>query len=139
MELIKIKQTCSLLYKKGPSGQQGTWNICNAHTNDSFKYLKILKLPDLYHFSLCPFMYKTLTNDGDKDLKQLVSAQTGHHEYLTRNRSKFILPYYSKTRSQYSFHYNGIKAWNLLPSTIREKSTLKVFKSNLESYFLSRY
>lgn len=111
----------------------------NANTNDSFKYLKILKLPDLYEYSLCTLLYKTLSIEGDQNLKLLVSSQIDHHEHFTRNRTKFILPYYSKSKSQFSFQFSSIKAWNSLPSNVREKNTKTEFKTSLELHLLSKY
>lgn len=59
------------------------------------------------------------------------------HRYETRNKSKYILPQMKKTVGQHSCQYLMPKAFNSLPSSVREIATFNAFKKTLQRYILA--
>ena len=111
----------------------------NSHTSNFFKLAGILKLDDLYKFSVCTLIYKSLHNDCDTNISQMLQALRQNHTHITRNYSDFCLPRYHLTRSQSSFRYCAVKIYNSLPTLIKESSSIFVFRSRLRSHFLQQY
>jgi hypothetical protein len=111
----------------------------NEHTNDSFKNMGILKLSNLYQFSLGNFMFKTIRTNSDPNLHETISAQFCPHDHVTRNCNKLVLPYYSRAKSHHCILFAGTKFWNSIPPYIRQNTSYKLFKADLEAYLLSQY
>ena len=101
----------------------------NHPTNDFFKSMEILKVKDIYQQRLLLSMFKIQNFTTHADL----------HSYNTRQRQDIVLPRFNRTRSQTSFFYKGIVAWNSIPMEIRSLQFLNAFKNALKHYFLSEY
>ena len=87
----------------------------NAHTNDYFKWNKILKVHDLYKLNICSLFYRY--TQPSVDLPSAVRLQTisSIHTYNTRHNHNLLTPRYNLTKSQSSFLYNSTHAWNSIP------------------------
>ena len=111
----------------------------NSHTNDYFKQMKFLKLEDLYNFQVAVFMFKTLYLNQNCYFRRALSNYESIHSHATRHSNNFILPLFTKSRSQFSIHFKMVKIWNDLPSHLRIKCSLPCFKKKLREWFLDRY
>ena len=101
----------------------------NHPTNDFFKNMEMLKLKDIYKQRLLIFMFKNQNFTTHSDL----------HSYNTRRRQDIVLPRFNRTRSQTSFFYNGIVAWNSIPMEIRSLQYQGAFKNAVKNLLLSEY
>ena len=97
----------------------------NAHTNDYFKWNKILKVHDLYKLNICSLFYRY--TQPSVDLPSAVRLQTisSIHTYNTRHNHNLLTPRYNLTKSQSSFLYNSTHAWNSIPLVIQNCNSLK--------------
>jgi hypothetical protein len=111
----------------------------NEHTNDSFKCMVILKLSNLYKFSLGNFIFKIIRTNSDPNFYETISAQLYPHDHVTRNCNKLVLPYYSRVKSHHCILFAGTKFWNSIPPNIHQNTSYKSFKANLEAYLLPQY
>lgn len=65
----------------------------NAHTNPLFKYLKILKIEDIYLLQIYKLYYKIINQNVPEYFKNLLIKRANTiHSHHTRNSSKFFLP-----------------------------------------------
>ena len=100
-----------------------------SHTDPLFRDLKILKLHDIFKYSVCVYMYRAIGMG-------LFPAQ---HNVSTRNQ---FLPRPSLHRlslSQHHITFTGPKLWNELPLELRNINSLFSFKKKLKLYYLSQY
>ena len=56
-------------------------------------------------------------------------------KYNTRNDKDLLIPKVKLEFSKKGFQYAGIRAWNDIPTNIRELSSLSLFKSHLKKIF----
>ena len=108
--------------------------ICGAsyreHTNPLFRANKILKIEDIYIFSIAIYMYKN--NHNLTDLLR-------NHSYNTRFYNHLLPPYERLTTSQQSVIFNGARIWNDIPSSIRDANSMFAFKARLRKHLLLKY
>ena len=100
-----------------------------AHTSETFKNLKILKINDLYKYNLCIYMFQHKNHDIFRC----------NHPYNTRSRENAALNFSRTSLGQRSVFYAGPKYWNDLPASIKQAESLGIFKRKLKSYYLSAY
>ena len=101
----------------------------NYHTNDYLKNMEILKLKDIYTQRLLVYMFKNQNFTTHSDI----------HSYNTRGRQELVLPRFNRTRSQTSFLYQGMLAWNSLPLDMRNIPYEGAFKSSVKRWLLADY
>ena len=101
----------------------------NYHTNDYFKNMEILKLKDICTQRLLVYMFKNQNFTTHSDI----------HSYNTRGRQELVLPRFNRTRSQTSFLYQGMLAWNSLPLDMRNIPYEGAFKSSVKRWLLADY
>ena len=53
------------------------------HTNENFKFLSILKLNELHNYQTSIYLYKTLFNNYDQELKNQLTIQSNVHTQYT--------------------------------------------------------
>lgn len=111
----------------------------NAHTDECFKSMNLLKLPDLYSFLVTIYMYKTLYLNFDNELKSALQSHSDSHNYNTRNRDNFVLPKYSRSKSQFNIQFKAVELWNALPKNLHSNTSLGIFKKNLKQYYCNNY
>ena len=117
-------------------------NVCNisygSHTTDYFKSLKILKLCDLYNLKISIIMYKHFNHDDYSFLNQYFLSNSSFHTHETRVGRMIRLPRYNRAKTQRSFVYAGIKAWNYL-STKLDYVSLDTYKKAILEYYIEGY
>ena len=101
----------------------------DAHTTPLFRRLKLLKLKDIYRYSILVYMYQNHMNDEFRV----------RHERNTRFSSSTLPSFNRLTLCQHCITYTGPSYWNDLPSSLRESRSLKTFKANLKKEILGNY
>jgi exonuclease III len=101
-----------------------------SHTDPLFRRTNILKLDDLHTFQLAVYGYK-LNARGAFTLPV--------HEYHTRNRDHAVPRFQRLTISQRALSYAVPHVWNTLPTSIKDCSSVGVFKKLLKNHLLVTY
>lgn len=103
--------------------------MCKLNRYDScrnyFTSLRIFTLANL-------FIFKTMQSIFNKRAKLLKSCDVHYH--YTRQNSNLRLPHATKTTTQNSLLYTGIKLYNLLPDNIKDTNNINSFKSRLRKW-----
>ena len=99
-----------------------------AHTNPLFLSSGILKLEDLHIFNLCVHIYK---------FRNLYSER--EHDHNTRSTGNLVPTFQRTNLTQRSLFYCAPLAWNVLPSDVKNSSSVRTFKKNLKFYLISLY
>ena len=109
-----------------------------AHTSPLFQSLSILKLEDVYKFSLMNMMFQTLTLNKFPTLRQKIIQEQSVHRYRTRN-SNLTLPFVRVKKCEQSYIYQGVKLWNTLPAYLKALLSVRSFKRSYTNLLLSAY
>ena len=80
---------------------------------------------------------KMMNKISPESLCDRYETRNMYSSYRTRNCTDIQLSRYNLEYSKKSFHYSGLKAWNEIPTTIRELSTLQQFKKHLKIHLRS--
>ena len=104
-----------------------------------FRSVRLLKLDDIYKFSVSVYMFKMLKLSMYPSLKNSLNLTEPEHLYPTRNRLNYNLPFprVDSIRINYKFQFTNV--WNELPVHIKDQSTLGSFKRSLKEYLLEGY
>ena len=111
----------------------------NAHTNESFKINNILKINELYKLNLCSLVYKYTQPSIDLPSAIRFQPVASRHTHNTRHNHNLVTPRYNLTKSQSSFVFNSIRAWNSLPDEVLTCNSLPSFKSRLKHHYCNLY
>ena len=106
----------------------------NAHTNNYFRDMQLLKLDDLYNLLLMTDVYSRST-----EVINAVGIRSDVHSYETRNRNQINLPRYQRTATQRSFIYQQLIKWQHIPQPIKDSHSKNIFKRRYKSYLLASY
>lgn len=101
--------------------------------------LRILKLPDLYLFTVGIVMYKFIMGNEYVFLNGCLDPGTGVHQYETRNRNLFRLPFPRVEAVRLNLKYQFLNCWNLIPEVIKLSPTIGRFKRLYMGFLLSKY
>ena len=106
------------------------------HISEGLKSLGWLDINHKLKFNDCVMMYKCLNNEGTPAyLSQRFKKRSQIHSRATRNRSDLDLIKCRLATGQRSFSFRGAKAWNELPKSVRDATSLNNFKKNLLKLF----
>ena len=100
------------------------------------KLAKILSIDDLYTIETGKFMFSLKHKSVPQCFYDLFKLNNEVHSVSTRNSNSFFLPFYSKTLTQQSIQFSGVKVWNSLPKAITNIETLSLFSSKLKSHLM---
>ena len=100
------------------------------HTDPLFKSNQILKLGDIYIFTLAIYMFRN--SDSFSNFSR-------SHSHDTRNRNILLPPYERLTTTQQSVLYGGTRVWNDLPDNINTSPTISISKYRLKLSLLNNY
>ena len=100
-----------------------------AHTTPLFFRCGVLKLVDLYKYSLAIYFYKN----------NLESNFARHHSYRTRGATSLCPIFQRLNVTQRSVNYAGPTIWNEIPVEIRTLRTLRKFKIALKKFYIGNY
>ena len=111
----------------------------NAHTNNLFHNMNILKLNEIYDLQVATFMYKYINLLLPHPLKDLFVLNKQLHTYNTRNRNNPIVPMHRTESGKKCIAHMGPVIWIKVPDNIKKAKTLKSFRSLLKKNLLKRY
>ena len=104
-----------------------------------YKYMKILKLEDIYRLYAAIHMYKIVQLDINETVGDTMVLSEAPHNYNTRNRHNLRPPYPRTDTILYSYKYEFISIWNSVPDAIKIATSLKIFKRKLTELILESY
>ena len=117
--------------------------ISNTKRRDSsqhdFKKLKIIRLPEIYIYSVNIFMYKFKNNMLPFKFNKLFRTNNEFHTYNTRNTRNLRIPKTNTTLAENFIIKSGVKIWNNTITAIDCNTTISIFKNNLIEYLISDY
>ena len=89
-------------------------------------------------FHIAVMIFKCINNMLPAYMSNIISfSHNEHYELRSKERKDLIIPKHKTKYMKDSFEYNGSQIWNSLPIYIREKSSLKLFKRNLQILLLN--
>ena len=100
-----------------------------SHTSILFSNMSLLKFNSIHDLSIAIFMYKN-SNLPEFHL---------NHSYFTRNRDQTAPLFQRLTLTQHSIYYRGPHLWNSISESIRQSSSLPVFKTRYRKYLIDQY
>ena len=106
----------------------------NAHTNNSFKNLKILKLLELFRGNITVYLYNTLNRGMNLNVSPYMVSHSEIHLHNTRNRNRLVLPMTRKSRTQAGFFFRRIKEWNNLTEDMESANASKLLRQKFRKY-----
>ena len=111
--------------------------ISDNHGNMS--ELKILKYENIYNYFASLKMYRILNCNTHLYFNNLLTNNLINHSYGTRMRenNQFNIPYFRTSSRHRSFWYQGIKAWNSIPNSIRSSDSYVKFKRKLKNHLIT--
>ena len=83
----------------------------------------------------CILVFKCLNNLAPPYLSDYFIRNCNVHSYNTRKRNDMHLPKPKLTLGKRTFRYSGALHFNNLPTTIKEATSLPIFKNLLRLYF----
>ena len=93
----------------------------------------------MYKAYLCLYLYKVLKVINVIYFAQYLRTHSELHNHIARNNSSLIIPRFNLSASQNSFVFQSIKSWNSLPSSIKNSSSIRIFKLKLKKYFCPEF
>ena len=108
-----------------------------AHTNELFKYLKILKLSDLYKLENMKFTHKEISKPNSKFFTK---RRNNHAMRLRRDHDKLLhIPLPRSERSRKFSSYHAAVQWNDLPVNLLQVQNPTTFKINMKKLLICQY
>ena len=111
----------------------------NAHTNECFKTLKLLKIDEIFTENIAVYIYNTLKMGQNANVSDALVHHRSIHDHNTRNRDQLVLPRNQKSRTQKGFLFRGIKEWNNINQEIKNSNNVRAFRRNVKNFLLSKY
>ena len=105
---------------------------CNSHTSPCFKTHNLMKLPDLYRYSISVMMYKAFSYNDSIYLFNNLPTHSDIHLYSTRYRVNLVIPRYRKSKTRMSIS----QFWNALPASTTNCNSFSMFKSVIKNFFI---
>lgn len=100
---------------------------------------KILKVSDVYKLYACIAIYKILNCDYLSFYKDFLMSLAFDHNYLTRNRNNYRVPIPRSRAIKLNLIYQALKAWNALDLSLRNATSVVIFKRKLRNNIFSEY
>ena len=102
----------------------------NAHTNEYFKNMNLLKLNDIYKSKVLTYMFNSI---------ETFPTNADTHLYNTRHSNDLSIPRCYRARTQSTIFYKGVGLWNDLPEDIRSMQSVGAFKLLLKVMLIAEY
>jgi hypothetical protein len=110
-----------------------------APSSPLFYKLGMLKLEEIYHFSIGNLMFKFRNFTNTTKIPNLSTIPTIHSHNTRRNNDlNYYVPPVRSNLGKTSFSYCGPMIWNVIPKEIKT-STQYNFKPTYKKYLLQRY
>jgi hypothetical protein len=102
-----------------------------------FKKLNILKVTQVYYYSIALFMFKFMKDMLPEVFKILFKRNYEISTRATRNSFKLNLPLCRTEAYKSSMKYQGPKIWNKLEDAINHYCSIHTFKKKLKNYIIN--
>ena len=108
------------------------------HITPVLKNLHWLPVEQRVIFKILLLTYKILHDTGPIYLKKFVTCYTPERDLRSSNLMLLVIPnVHLKTYGERTFAYAAAKAWNNLPMSVKECSTIDSFKNKLKTLLFS--
>jgi hypothetical protein len=108
-------------------------------TKNAFRELKILRLPDIYIFSVLIYVYKFKNRLLPQPFFTFYTTNNQIHNYPTRNAAQLRAPS-AKTKLAYSFvKITGVNIWNDFSTIINQHMKIGALKKAIIYNLVSKY
>ena len=108
------------------------------HTQPLFKELRILRLPEVYEFSVAKAMYKYMKGITPSVMDGMFSINRNIHSHMTRQRNQLHVPVSRTTLRKRTFRHRGVEIWNLISEKIDTQCGFSSFKRQLKLYLINK-
>ena len=105
----------------------------NAHTDEYFKSMQLLKLDDMFTLATLTNVYEKVHNHN------FIPPDTRNHPHFTRNRNQLAIPLLNRNATQKTFVYQEVIKWNALPLELKDTDKKPRFKKRVKDFLLSSY
>ena len=109
------------------------------HITPKFWKLKILKLPDIYTYSVSIYMYKVHRTALPINLLQMFIKNKEIHSINTRNKEELRTPLNKSKVSETFIKSTGVKIWNKIVSDQILLTTMGEFKTQIKNSLINKY
>ena len=103
----------------------------NMQKNKHIEALNLLSINDIFTLETGIFVYKLNRNQLPEVYNPLFQFNNIPVVYSisARNKNGYHYPFYSKSSTQQSTEYSGVKVWNALPNDIKSLQSKSLFVS----------
>ena len=118
-------------------------------SNSIFSKLNMLKVSDIHKYQVLKFVFKSINMLAPEQFHDWFQLNHESNRYKTRSNSNIdsgsiiknlVIPYARTTNyGMKQLKVNGPRLWNLLPSNIKNTTSLFVFLKSLKSLYVSEY
>ena len=109
------------------------------HITPTLKQLKLLPISDALYLRDATLMYKCMNSLAPHYLTSMFVKRSDVHDRNTRNGKDLQIPKCRTVTAQQCFSYRGVKLWNSIPTELKDKKSLKLFKTSLKRSLLERW
>ena len=118
------------------------WVICNIrkhdHVSPEMKCLHWLKIPERITYKLCLLVYECWNNLAPKYLSDLLPPNPSSRELWSSQTDNIYTPCFKNSQCKHSsFSSARPRAWNSLPTVIKNAQSLQVFKALLRTHLFN--
>lgn len=99
-----------------------------------FVNLKVMTFKDILDLKLGKLTYKYSNNLLPKHFNSYFEKNADFHNYNTRHAENFMTSIHRISLYEQSIRFRGPHLWNRLSKTIKQSSSLNVFKKKLIEY-----
>jgi hypothetical protein len=110
----------------------------DTSTHEVINELKWFYLSERIFYHRCVFMYNCFNANFPDYISRTFSVSDHGHNTRSSSRRDLQIPKCRTGSGQKTFAYQGVKAWNSLPDSTRNASTLNTFKTKLKFEILSK-
>jgi hypothetical protein len=103
-----------------------------------YRYQK-LSIYDVHLMHLATFMYSLQNHLLPESTRNYINVVPKPHNHSTRLCKKMYIPFARLSTSIFSLHIMGPKIWNEIPESLKDSSSLVLFKNAYAIYLLQRY
>ena len=132
-------QRCKQMERSQDRMMKNLFSRFYPHSQDLYKTIGILKLPDIYRLRAATYMYRCLIKGECPTIHNNLSISYPQHSYETRNRNRLLEPFPRVETIRMNFQYQFVMVWNNVPDHIKAKRNFKLFKKSLIEYILGEY
>ena len=101
------------------------------HTDPLFKESKLLKLNQIYTYSIISFMFNVYHKKSPDLFQDMFIRNNELHNYSTRRSLQFHVPLVKTAIRQKSICYKGVYLWNKVCDKVNTDCTIGTFKSRV--------